>query len=316
MQRKTMEKKALVSSPVLFNEDGHTYTLDGHTLQGVTPIIAWLFPETYKGIPQSILNQAAEYGTLIHKKCELADSMGIVDDPIVADYMEVMQQHGLKVMLSEYLVSDEENIASCIDKVTENNDLCDIKTTSKVHIPNVTMQLSIYAWLFELQNPGQKVGELYCIWLPKPQYGQADIIWLKRVPSEICAEIVQIYLNSPDDLLNARAILAQTDFEFEHQRKTGDVPEVFADLMDELITISETKKQLEEREKVIKDIVLSEMQKDNMDKWGNDLIQFTRKAAYNRVSIDSKALKELHPDIYTECSKTTTYSESLTYKVL
>ena len=316
MQRRIMEKKQLVSSPVLFNEDGHTYTLNGHTLQGVTPIIAWLFPETYKGIPESVLNQAAEYGTLIHKKCELADSMGIVDDPVVSDYMEVMQQKGLKVMLSEYLVSDEQNIASCIDKVTENYDLCDLKTTSKVHIPNVTMQLSIYAWLFEMQNPGIKAGELYCVWLPKPQYGQADIIWLKRVPSEICAEIVQIYLNSPDDLLNARAILAQTGFEFERQKQTGDVPEAFSDLMDELITISETKKQLEEREKVIKEIILSQMQKDGADKWGNDLIQITRKAAYERVSIDSKLLKEKHPEIYKACSKITKYSESLTYKVL
>ena len=311
-----MEKKVLTSSPVLFEEDGHTYTLNGHTLQGVTPIIAWLFPETYKGIPQSILNQAAEYGSLIHKKCELADSMGIVDDDIVRDYQEIMQQHGLKVMLSEYLVSDEENIASCIDKVTENYDLCDLKTTSKVHIPNVTMQLSIYAWLFEMQNPGIKAGELYCVWLPKPQYGQADIIWLKRVPSEICAEIVQIYLNSPDDILNARALLAQTGFEFERQKQTGDVPEAFSDLMDELITISETKKQLEEREKAIKEIVLTQMQKDGADKWGNDLIQITRKAAYERVSIDSKLLKEQHPEIYKACCKTTKYSESLTYKVL
>ena len=310
-----MEKKVLTSSPVLFNEDGHTYTLNGHTLQGVTPIIAWLFPETYKGIPESVLNQAAEYGSLIHKKCELADSMGIVDNSVVSDYMEVMQQHGLKVMLSEYLVSDEQNIASSIDKVTENYDLCDLKTTSKVHIPNVTMQLSIYAWLFEMQNPGIKAGELYCVWLPKPQYGQADIIWLKRVPSEICAEIVQMYLCGAESL-NARAILAQTGFEFERQKQTGDVPEAFSDLMDELITISETKKQLEEREKAIKEIILSQMQKDGMDKWGNDLIQITRKAAYERVSIDSKALKELHPDIYTECSKTTKYSESLTYKVL
>ena len=45
-----MEKKALVSSPVVFNEEHHTYTLNGHQLSGVTPIIAWLFPDTYRGI--------------------------------------------------------------------------------------------------------------------------------------------------------------------------------------------------------------------------------------------------------------------------
>ena len=308
-------KKQLVSSPVQFNEDGHTYTLNGNLLQGVTPIIAWLFPETYQGIPKSVLNQAAAYGSLIHKKCELADSMGIVDEDIVRDYMDVMQQKGLKVMLSEYLVSDERNIASCIDKVTEDFDLCDLKTTSKVHIPNVTMQLSIYAWLFEMQNPGVKAGELYCIWLPKTQYGQADIIRLNRVSSDICSEIVQMYLCGAEPL-QARTILAQTGFEFEGQKQKGDIPEVFSDLMDELITIYEAKKQIEEREKVIKEIVLSQMQKDGADKWGNDLIQFTKKAAYNKVQVDGKMLKEKYKEAYNACTKTIIVKESLTYKVL
>lgn len=308
-------KKQLVSSPVQFNEDGHTYTLNGNLLQGVTPIIAWLFPETYQGIPKSVLDQAAAYGSLIHKKCELADSMGIVDEDIVRDYMDVMQQKGLKVMLSEYLVSDERNIASCIDKVTENFDLCDLKTTSKVHIPNVTMQLSIYAWLFEMQNPGVKAGELYCIWLPKPQYGQADIIRLHRVSSDICRVIVQNYLCGVDPL-QARAILAQTGFEFERQKQTGDIPEVFTDLMDELITIYEAKKQIEEREKAIKEIVLSQMQKDGADKWGNDLIQFTRKGEYERTSIDTTALKKQMPEVFENFKKVTKVAESITYKVL
>ena len=46
-----MEKKNLVCSPVVFDNEHHTYTLDGHSLSGVTPIIAWLFPDTYKGTP-------------------------------------------------------------------------------------------------------------------------------------------------------------------------------------------------------------------------------------------------------------------------
>lgn len=105
-----MKNQSLYNSPVLFNEDGHTYTLEGHTLQGVTPIIAWLFPETYKGIPQSILENAAQYGGMIHKKIELADSMGIVDDQVVRDYMELKEQKGVKTLVNEYLVSDKEEL--------------------------------------------------------------------------------------------------------------------------------------------------------------------------------------------------------------
>ena len=310
-----MKNQSLYNSPVLFEEDGHTYTLEGHTLQGVTPIISWLFPETYKGIPQSILENAAQYGGMIHKKIELADSMGIVDDQVVRDYMELKEQKGVKTLVNEYLVSDERRIASSIDVVMDNYDLWDVKTTSKVHIPNVTMQLSIYAWLFEEQNPGLKAGDLYCCWLPKPQYGKADLIKLNRVSADICQEIVQIWACGGDPM-QARAILAQTGFEMEKQRTVGEVPISMQDLMDELITISDTKKQLEEREKAIKDVLLQQMSDAGADKWANDLIEVTRKGAYERTSIDSTRLKKEQPDLFERFKKVTKVAESITYKVL
>lgn len=310
-----MKNQSLYNSPVLFNEDGHTYTLEGHTLQGVTPIIAWLFPETYKGIPQSILENAAQYGGMIHKKIELADSMGIVDDQVVRDYMELKEQKGVKTLVNEYLVSDERRIASSIDIVMDNYDLWDVKTTSKVHIPNVTMQLSIYAWLFEEQNPGLKAGDLYCCWLPKPQYGKADLIKLNRVSADICKEIVQMWCCGADPL-QARAILAQTGFQMEKQRTVGEVPISMLDLMDELITISDTKKQLEEREKAIKEVLLQQMSDAGADKWANDLIEVTRKGAYERTSIDSTRLKKEQPDLFERFKKVTKVAESITYKVL
>ena len=310
-----MKNQSLYNSPVLFEEDGHTYTLEGHTLQGVTPIIAWLFPETYKGIPQSILDNAAQYGGMIHKKIELADSMGIVDDQVVRDYMELKEQKGVKTLVNEYLVSDERRIASSIDVVMDNLDLWDVKTTSKVHIPNVTMQLSIYAWLFEEQNPGLKAGDLYCCWLPKPQYGKADLIKLNRVSADICQEIVQIWACGGDPM-QARAILAQTGFQMEKQRTVGEVPISMQDLMDELITISDTKKQLEEREKAIKEVLLQQMSDAGADKWANDLIEVTRKGAYERTSIDSTRLKKEQPDLFERFKKVTKVAESITYKVL
>ena len=309
-----MEKFSLYNSPVLFEEDGHTYTLEGHTLQGVTPIIAWLFPETYKGIPKSVLDQAASYGGMIHKKIELADSMGIVDEQAVRDYLELKEQKGVKTLVNEYLVSDERNIASSIDVVMDNLDLWDVKTTSKVHIPNVTMQLSIYAWLFEEQNR-VKAGDLYCCWLPKPQYGQAELIRFNRVSADICKEIVQMYVCGGDPM-QARAILAQTGFEMERQRVKGEIPDCMTDLMDELIEISGAKKHLEEREKAIKEVLLQQMSDEGVDKWSNDLIEVSRKAAYERTSIDTTELKKKMPEVWESFKKVTKVAESITYKVL
>lgn len=307
-----MEK--LYKSPVIFNEDEHTYTLDGKTLSGVTPIIGWLFPETYKGIPENILNQAAAYGSLIHQKIQLYDTFGIDDDPIIHAYAEIKEQTGAETRANEYLVSDEKRIASSIDLLMKNNDIWDAKTTSKVHIPNVTIQTSIYAWLFEMQT-GEKAGNLYCLWLPKPQYGQPELIPLKRVSADICQYIVEVWENGGDPM-TCRAVLAQSGFEFERQRTEGDIPAGLQDLMDELIQIKTAKDQLDEREKVIKQIVLSQMQKDGVDKMGNDLIEFSRKAEYTRISIDGKLLKEKDPDLYDECAKIVNVKESLTYKVL
>ena len=288
-----MEK--LYKSPVKFNEDEHTYTLDGKVLSGVTPIIAWLFPETYKGIPESILAQAAQYGGMIHKKIELADSMGIVDDPLVQAYIDIKEEKGVKTIANEFLVSDEKRIASSIDLLMEGNDIWDAKTTSKVHIPNVTIQTSIYAWLFEMQT-GEKAGDLYCLWLPKPQYGQPELIPLKRVSPEICRQIVEIWANDGDYQV-ARELLNETGFEFERQRTEGDIPAGLQDLMDELIQIKTAKDQLDEREKAIKQVFLSQMQKDGVDKMGNDLIEFSRKAAYERATVDTTALKKKMPEV-------------------
>ena len=309
-----MKESNLKKSPVIFNEDEHTYTLDGKVLSGVTPIVAWLFPETYKGIPESILAQAAQYGGMIHKKIELADSMGIVDDPLVQAYIDIKDEKGEKTIANEFLVSDEKRIASSIDLLMEGNDIWDAKTTSKVHIPNVTIQTSIYALLFEMQT-GEKAGNLYCLWLPKPQYGQPELIPLKRVSPEIVRQIVDIWANDGDYLV-ARALLNEIGYEFEKQRTDGSIPGELQDLMDELIQIKTAKDKLEEREKAIKQVFLSQMQKDGVDKMGNDLIEFSRKAAYTRISIDGKLLKKKDPDLYDECAKIVNVNESITYKVL
>ena len=318
-----MEKKALVSSPVVFNEEHHTYTLNGHQLSGVTPIIAWLFPDTYKGIPQSVLAQAAAHGSDVHKACEVYDSLDIFPDD--ENLKEVVYQYASvtktlpAVACSEYLVSDEHRIASCIDKVFVNDALADIKTTSKVHGLMVQLQLSIYAWLYERQNPERKVPALYLIWLPKPQYGTPMVKQLDRIPASICEHIVEIWANDGDPL-NAVAALSGSGVTLEDMnsstRKAGEIPEAVQTLVDELMVVKKQLDFLSDREKEIKNSLLVAMSNLNEDKWANDLIQISKKAAYLRESIDTKALKTDAPEIYAKYKKETKVSESLTYKIL
>lgn len=310
-----METMNLKESPVLFDPEQHTYTLNGNQLSGVTPIIAWLFPNTYQGIPQSVLNKAAEYGSLIHSKCELYDSMGIVDDDIVKDYKRIIEQAGLAVAVSEYLVSDERNIASAIDKVFTDDSLGDIKTTSKVHIPNVQVQLSIYAWLYEMQT-GRTVNKLYLIWLPKPQYGVPELRELVRIPAEVCKYVVEVYLAGGDPMSALSQLSQFVTFEPERKRVEGEIPEAMQDAVNELRMIKQQLDVLTEREKELKAVVLEAMKNAGEDKWSDDLIQFSRRGASERESIDTKALKAKMPEVYESFKKVTKVAESLTYKVL
>ena len=317
-----MEKKQLVCSDVDFDAQSHTYKLNGLPLSGVTPIIAWLFPDTYKGIPQSVLSQAAAYGTEVHKACEVYDSLDILPED---DYLkEVVYQYASvtktlpEVACSEYLVSDEHRIASCIDKVFVNDALADIKTTSKVHGLLVQLQLSIYAWLYEKQNPERKVPALYLIWLPKPQYGVPAVKQLERIPASICEYIVEVWA-ADGDRLSAMAALTGCGVALEYDntpRKAGEIPENVQALVDELIVVKKQLDYFAEREKEIKNDLLVTMSNLNEDKWADDLIQITKKAAYLRESIDTKALKADNPEIYAKYKKETKVSESLTYKVL
>ena len=317
-----MEKKQLVCSDVDFDAQSHTYKLNGLPLSGVTPIIAWLFPDTYQGIPQSVLSQAAAYGTEVHRACEVYDSLDILPED---DYLkEVVYQYASvtktlpEVACSEYLVSDEYRIASCIDKVFVNDALADIKTTSKVHGLLVQLQLSIYAWLFEKMNPERKVPALYLIWLPKPQYGVPAVKQLERIPASICEYIVEVWA-ADGDRLSAMAALTGCGVALEYDntpRKAGEIPENVQALVDELIVVKKQLDYFAEREKEIKNDLLVTMSNLNEDKWADDLIQITKKAAYLRESIDTKALKADNPEIYAKYKKETKVSESLTYKIL
>lgn len=315
-----MKRLNLVESPVVFDPEHHTYTLDGRELSGVTPIVKWLFPDTYKGIPESVLEKAAEYGTLIHSKCELYDNMGILpsdDDEckqIVVEYARLTKDY--QVAKSEYLVSDEQSVASSIDKVFTDDSLGDIKTTSKVHIVNVQVQLSIYAWLYEMQT-GRKANKLYLIWLPKPQYGQPEVRELQRIPSDVVACVVEMFVKGGDPL-NAMAVLSGYLMVTDEPKKRieGEIPEAMDEIIYELITV---KKQLDiftEREKELKKMILDTMSIKGEDKWSSDLIQISRRAASERESVDSKELKAKMPEVYESFKKVTKVAESITYKIL
>lgn len=285
----------LNDSNVIFNEEDHTYTtLDGKELSGITGMLQrQLFPDEFQGIPKRILDAAADYGTAVHKSCEDFDFQWINDGTQeVSDYISLCAENNLTHELSEYTVSDNEHWASRIDKVYRVNDntfsLADIKTygiMTDEKLEKVRWQLSIYQYLFLLQNPKAKVDKLFVIHLRNKQKKDgsfdhiANIIFLNPIPSELIKELLDADLNG-EQFENPYAIPEEIKSEEEHIR--------------ELIL---TKANVEEELNRIKSSILEKMEAGNIRTWLTDTMRLTRKLPTTRSSLNLTLLKQEHPEI-------------------
>ena len=304
----------LVDSGVNFNPENHTYELNGTYLSGITELIQrQLFPNEYASIPKAILQQAAAYGTSVHQSCEDFDSQWINDGTQeVQDYIELCTTHNLTHEASEYTVTDFTNYASNIDKVFRISDstfdLADLKTYGKMtpeKLEKARWQLSIYAYLFELQNKKAKARELYILHIRNKQKkdGSFDhisqLIPVKRIPSEICKELLD------------------TDLRGEQFQSPYSIPQEISSQEQRIRELILTKEAVEEELSGIKSQILTEMESRNVKTWITDGgIRLTRKLPTTRSSINLSQLKEEHPEIdYDKYMRESTVSSSLTITV-
>jgi hypothetical protein len=178
----------LNKSLVEFDEEHHIYTYNGKELSGITGMLHRLvFPDMYKNVDETTLKRAAEKGTRIHQTLEILDDMGLeAEIPEEKTYKRLLKANKLCVEATEYTVSDYEHYASRIDKVfrvdDKTFDLGDIKTTYTLNAEYVRWQLSIYAMLFERNNPHCSVRRLYAIWL---RGDEGKLVEVERIPSDV-----------------------------------------------------------------------------------------------------------------------------------
>lgn len=174
---------------VSFEPTTHTYlNAEWEELIGVTTLMRKhdLSP-SYDGIAANVLAKAAARGSAIHKEIEDYCNGVITDNPM-SDECKNFIDMALEVAASEYLVSDNTTVATMIDIVLADYSLADIKTTSTFHRNAVSWQLSICAYLFELQNPTIKAGKLYGIHL---RDSKAKLIEVERKPSSVIEQLIE-----------------------------------------------------------------------------------------------------------------------------
>lgn len=279
----------LTNSRVVFNKERHTYHLDGYQLQGITGMLhRRLFPTEYANISQEVLDNAARRGSAIHDACETYDNGEQVYTEYIAEvdaYAEATKKKKLRHLASEYLVTDGDYFASAIDKVFEVDDhtvdLGDVKTTSKLNKEYVAWQLSIYAYLFESQNPEIKVRNLYAIHI---RDGKCKVVKVERIPD---AKVIALMA---DEIFDAPVVVETPTL--------PAMPDQYKEMQWDIRGMMEFYAEAKEKLDAIKAKLLEEMDAAEVAKWQGDILTFTRKADSSRETFDTKRFKAEHPDLY------------------
>lgn len=302
MIKRMIQLLDLHRSSVLFDELSHTYsTRDGCVLSGVTSIIkSVLFPDKYKGIPESVLARAAERGTAIHCECEDVNLLG---EEAISDrssqeaknYLRLLKENGITMIASEYLVSDEEVVATMIDCIDSQGNLYDIKTTSQLDIDSLSWQLSFCDYLFNKQNIflDRPSSRLYGIWL---RGDTAKIVKVDRRTDDEIESVIQAFIKG--EVAETKTAVFSTPEERALASISEQEEAIIA--LKQMLDYHEAKKQ----ESL--DLLKEKMEREGIKKLETPRLLVTLVADSTSSTFDSKRFKEEHPELAGQYTKQTT----------
>lgn len=150
-----------------FDEETHTYYVDGKPVESVTQILKKLFPNKYADVSPEVLKRASERGTQIHRAIE-AFCKGFDDgSDEVKDFKFLRKNYGFIPIENELPVIIDfggKTYGGTIDIVMQMNGmaLADIKTTSTLDKDYLVYQLNLYRIGAE-QCYDYKIDSLYGI---------------------------------------------------------------------------------------------------------------------------------------------------------
>lgn len=154
---------------IKFEEDTHTYWLDGVKIPSVSALIKCVFPNSFEGIPENVLENARLRGEEVHRLIEMYERYGFEDKESYCydrfeRYLELKKLFNFDVKEVELIVFYEDGIyryAGTIDIValytdmlflgdtkTFNRSLTGMKKDSEDYI-KLQLQLTGYALAFE-----------------------------------------------------------------------------------------------------------------------------------------------------------------------
>ncbi len=179
-----IEKTRIRAYVLEYDDETHTYLIDGVIVPSVTQIIhEAFFKNMYDFVPPSVLEKAAERGTEVHSMIERyckGDAILETARP-VKDFNFLMRYYSLDVLQNEVPViiekDGEPKAAGRLDLVlngANGRSIADIKTTATLNKEFLLYQLNLYR-LGYMQSYETDIKELYGIHIRPDKRKLVDI---------------------------------------------------------------------------------------------------------------------------------------------
>ena len=184
--------------------------------------------------------------------------------------------------------------------ITKNGEfeVDDHKNTSTFHREYVSWQVSILDYMAR-QLKGEKINGKILAWKGATKFhcfhydketGKMSVKELEKVPDEEIERLINCEINGE---IYQRPVLV-VDKELQEQFKQAE---------NFLILKEKEYKEAEITAKAIRAELCKKMEEQGIKSWETDNIKVTYVAPIDRVSIDSKKLKEKYPVAFNECQK-------------
>lgn len=312
---------------ILTHEDGTSEELIGVTSlmkrQGLS--------KSYANVNPDILARAAARGTAIHEMFQAYE----VGEPVLGNirycwssagqpmeetedcsallkaYIKLSKQN-FKSVAVEYLVSDDECVASMVDMVSQVDedyvDLIDYKSSSTLDKKGLQWQLSFYKYLFERQNPFVRVRDLIGVHCNNAR--SFKMVSVPYLGDSVIEETLEAYKNGEEQ---------------EGITENGNLPSSFG--LNELVPdcpqlemLLALRQSLQDKLKKVEDELeepLDELKAVMEEKHIADIAvpggKYVFTAAHSVTRFDSKAFKAAKPKDYEKWSITGTVAASLKF---
>lgn len=350
-------------SPVIFNEEEHTYHLGEKRLLGITGLIhsilgLGVYPDASEYTTNYVIPRAGSRGTAVHHAIQTYDVFnvkqtiqvvptrygnGVKDETWdVSAELESYIRHldGFEPLANELTVSDNDKWASQIDNVwrytkTGGIWLVDTKTNNISQYPvcgyfipdyfnngeealreYLSWQLSIYAYLFEMENPGIEVEGLACNWLRTDD----SAFWvIDRKPDTLVKELLSTdYIFLTDDepsYFHPDLKVFGIGVDIPIKKKEEKLPIVPQDVVGYVSNLLRTYKEAEAKLDEAKKALRKAMEEHDLKSYDFGSFGASIAADSKSNSFDSKRFKADHPELYKQYVTEKTKKGGLTLKI-